>query len=195
MPIFLDEDMVGQDGAEICYPHLLLCMGVTVLMADGHLIGAHFTTPSTEAGVGAELARQIADYTANHHEGMHHLYCAANVGMHVGSAGGANVRGKAAMIGFHGDAYTFDSSSIKPKDGTFVSVRSNGPAHKCSIFYKRDEKARPVYQAGTGANVSLISSYKGTQFNVPSAKTGLSAPIHKLHEANFLLQMKHVNIP
>ena len=46
MPLYLDEDLVGQDPAEICYPHLLLCMGVTVLMQDGSLVGAHFTKPA-----------------------------------------------------------------------------------------------------------------------------------------------------
>ena len=195
MPIFLDEDMVGQDAAEISYPHLLLCMGVTVLMADGTLIGAHFTTPGTEAAVGAEMVRQIADYTAHHHAGMRQLYCAADLPVHTVHSGGLDVRGKANLLGFHGDAYAFDSHSIKPQDGTFVSVQSNGPNQQCGIYYKRDEKVKPLYQIGHGPNVSKISSYKGTLQGVPSTTTGLAGPIHKLHKANFLLQIKHYTIP
>ena len=54
MPIFLDEDMIAGDPAEICYPHLVLCMGVTVKMSDGYLFGAHVTEPTTEALVLAD---------------------------------------------------------------------------------------------------------------------------------------------
>ena len=192
MPIYLDEDMVGQDQAEICYPHLLLCMGVTVLMADGSLVGAHFTTPGTEAGVMAEMVRQIAAHPA----AMHQLYCAADLPEHVVKYGGMNVRAKAQALGFHGTAYSFDSSSIKPQDGTFVAIRSNGPNNPCGIYYKRDEKVRPLYETvGAPPLVSKVSGYKGTQIGVPASKTGLSAPINKLHKANFLLQVKRYSIP
>lgn len=196
MPIFLDEDMVGEDPAEICYPHLLLCMGVTVLMSDGSLIGAHFTTPSTEAGIAAEMVAKIA---AAHPATMHELYVAANLPEHVVKYGGMDVQGKAALLNFHGDAYSLDSSSINPQDGTFVAVRSNGPNNRCGIYYKRDEKVQPLYQTGAGANVSkfIKGSYGKADkvVTLPSKKTGLTGQIHKLHKASFLLEIKHHRIP
>jgi hypothetical protein len=195
MAIYLDEDTVGQDPTEICYPHLLLCMGVTVLMTDGRLIGAHFSTPTTEAEVAAEMVVQINAHTA----AMHHLYCTADLPVHIVQCGGMDVAGKAQLIGFHGDAYSFDTSLIDPQDGTFISVQSNGPNNKCGIYYKRDEKVQPLYQTGVGTNVSKIESARFGQpaqvLNVPSKRTGLSGPIHKLHRASFMLQIKHYKIP
>ena len=35
MTVYLDEDDVGHAPFSIAYPHLLLCMGVTVIMGDG----------------------------------------------------------------------------------------------------------------------------------------------------------------
>ena len=113
MAVYLDEDMTGQDPAEVCYPHLLLCMGVTVLMNDGWLVGAHFTKPSTEADLGAQMLVLI---NANG-SGMHELYCTADLPDHVTHHGGLDVHGKAQMLGFHGDAYSFDTSTINPQDG------------------------------------------------------------------------------
>src|SRR5690606_34303338 len=59
MAVYLDEEMVGEDRNEIGYPHLLLCMGVTVLMRNGRLIGTHITTGTTEAQLLAEVKRRI----------------------------------------------------------------------------------------------------------------------------------------
>ncbi len=195
MPIYLDEDMAGEDANEICFPHLLLCMGVTVLMSDGSLIGAHFTTPDTEADLAAAMLARI-----NAHGGaMVHLYCAADLPEHVVKFGGMDVRGKAQLLGFHGDAYSFDTSSIDPADGTFVTVRSNGPNHKCSLYYKRDDKVKALYQRGNGPNVSRVvaaTTFRPAQTqNTSSTTTGLTGAIHKLHKASFALQIKHYTIP
>jgi hypothetical protein len=141
MPIYLDEDMVGSDPNVVGYPHLLLCMGVTVLMSNSTLVGAHVTNHTTEAGVLKELADQISKIASATPE---HLYVAGHYNNHLGSQGMTVVQ-KAQSLGFHGPAYLFDTSPIKPKDGTYVEVVSNGSGHKCSIRYKRDEKARGVY--------------------------------------------------
>jgi hypothetical protein len=194
MPIFLDEDMISGDPAEVCYPHLLLCMGVTVKMSDGYLIGAHVSEPTTEALVLAELVQQINAYIALHHGvTMDKLYCTGDFAEHVTHHGGGDVAAKAQALGFHGDAYSFDASPIKPKHGTFVTVRSNGPAHPCGIFYKRDEKVK--YDNQYGPAVSQISTYKLNVRQVPSANTGFRKPIHKLHDATHLLQIQHHVIP
>lgn len=194
MPIFLDEDMISSDPAEICYPHLLLCMGVTVKMSDGYLVGAHVTEPTTEAHVLAELVQQINTYIANHHGvTMDKLYCTGNFQEHVTTHGGGDVAAKAGALNFHGDAYSFDASLIQPRDGTFVTIRSNGPAHPCGIFYKRDEKVK--YDNVSGPMVSQISSYRMNVRQTPTAKTGFRKPIHKLHDATHLLQIQHQVIP
>lgn len=193
MPKFLDEDMVSDDPAEICYPHLLLCMGVTLKMSDGHLVGAHVTNPGTEGAVLAELGQQIATYIGNHPgTTMEQLYCTGNFAEHVTNHGGGTVSDKAQTLGFHGDAFCFDSSLIGPKDGTFVAVRSNGVGHNCGIFYKRDEKVK--YGDMSGPMVPQISSYTMRARQSPT-KSGLRKPIHKLHDANHLLQITHQVIP
>lgn len=194
MAVYLDEDMTGEDPAEVCYPHLLLCMGVTVLMNNGSLVGAHFTKPSTEAALGAQMLVLI---NANG-SGMRELYCTANLPDHITHHGGLDVHGKAQMLGFHGDAYSFDTSSINPQHGTFVSVRSNGANHHCAIYYKRDEKVRALYTKGIGPNVTYVKppTWGPAQIkNIAATTTGLSGPIHKLHKATFVLQIKHHNIP
>jgi hypothetical protein len=192
MAIYLDEDRVGQDPIEICYPHLLLCMGVTVQMADGTLIGAHFSSPSTEAAVGAEMLQQIQAHSST----MRLLYCTGNLPVHTTQCGGMDVKGKANLIGFQGDAYSFDTSMIEPKDGTFVVVRSFGANKKCGIYYKRDEKVRDLYDRSDGPNVAKVQSRGLPVVNEPSGISGLTAPVHKLHRAyRFMLQIKHYTIP
>lgn len=214
MPIYLDEDMVGQDPNEICFPHLLLCMGVVVLMTDGSLIGAHFTIPDTEAQVGAEMAAQITAHTGAHGTAMHQLYCSGDLPLHCGHHGGMDIQNKAGMLNFHGDAYSFDTSAIKPKHGTFVSVQSNGPNINCTIYYKRDEKVNKLYDRPLGHTTPTISIIKGSITDSktgallmpaavkvqPAQTVGLTAPIHKLHTAKFtsgkhLLRIQHVVIP
>jgi hypothetical protein len=190
MPIYLDEDCVGSDPAVICYPHLLLCMGVTVLMSDGSLVGAHVSNSRTEDDVLSELASAIAGVAPLT---MRRMYCTGNVDLHI-NHGGKSVQQKAKAIGFHGKAYLFDTGRINPKDGTFVQVTSNGANHQCAIQYKRDEKVRSLYVNTPGGSVKRISSYRGV-IAEQAAKSGLSGPIHKLHSVNFLLEVKKLNIP
>jgi hypothetical protein len=190
MPIYLEEDCVGADPTVICYPHLLLCMGVTVLMSDGSLVGAHVSNSRTEDEVLRVLTREInglAPLT------MQRMYCTGNVDLHT-NHGGKSVQDKAAAIGFRGKAYLFDTGRIKPKDGTFVQVTSNGPNHQCAIQYKRDEKVRSLYVYTPGGQVKRISTHRGV-IDEAAAKSGLSGPIHKLHRVNFLLEVKKFNIP
>lgn len=190
MPIYLDEDRVGADPAVICYPHLLLCMGVTVLMSDGSLVGAHVSNSTTEDAVLHELASEIARLAPLT---MRRMYCTGNVDLHTNS-GGKSVQQKANAIGFHGKAYLFDTGRIKPKDGTFVQVTSNGPNHQCAIQYKRDEKVRSLYVNAPGGPVKRISHIRGV-IAEQAAKSGLSGPVHKLHSVNFLLEVNKFDIP
>jgi hypothetical protein len=52
--------MVGADANAIIYPRLLKCVGVTVLMSDGWLVGGRVSDNSTEFNVLGEMANQIA---------------------------------------------------------------------------------------------------------------------------------------
>jgi hypothetical protein len=190
--VYLDEDRVGSDPAEICYPHLLLCMGVTLLMADGSLMGAHVCDNLIEPALLAELQNAVN----NSHLGMVKLYCAGNYKVHTVQFGCMTVQQKAAALGFHGDAYLFNTGTIRPKDGTFVAVRSNGPAHNCGVYYKRDEKVKGLYDRSNIAHNPMITKVgrRGpTQEN--SVVGGLTGPIHKLHKAGHFMQMKHYTIP
>ena len=61
MAIYLSAGEIGADLKEIGYPHFRSCMGVTLVMGDGTLIGAHFgvgTTAASEAA--ARLMALIA---------------------------------------------------------------------------------------------------------------------------------------
>ena len=139
-------------------------MGVTVQMADGTLIGAHFSSPGTETAVGAEMLAQIQAHSST----MRLLYCTGNLPVHTTQYGGLDVQGKANLIGFQGDAYSFDTSLIEPKDGTFVAVRSFGANKKCGIYYKRDEKVRDLYDKSSGAQVAKVQSRGLPVVNEPS---------------------------
>ena len=81
---------------------------------------------------------------------------------------------------------------------------------QCSIYYKRDEKVRKLYQRGVGLLVSkaIAAQYDSqTKELLAPAKvgksyaftTGLTQPVHKLHEASYksdmLLRIEHHTIP
>jgi hypothetical protein len=188
MPIFLDENMVGDDANQIIYPRLVLCMGVTVLMSNGHLVGAHVTDHTTEAAVLAKLALEIA---ALGPATAVHLYCTGNVHDHS-QHGGLDIQQKAAALGFHGRAFLLDTPPYT--NGTFVRVTSNGANHKCSIEYKRDDKV--AYDDG-GPKVATYSYFK-QDWTTRDSKNGLSNPVHKPHLAKFSgfsQQIKEYTIP
>lgn len=204
MAIYLDEDMVGSDANLVGYPHLLLCMGVTVLMSNSTLVGAHVTSHTTEDGVLAELANQIGKLAP---ATMDQLYCAGHYNEHL-SYKNKTVEQKAQALNFHGTAYLFDTRQIRPKDGTYVEVVSNGAGHKCTIRYKRDEKARGVYDRPAGVQTQVAKFYEKPRKNAkgevlipagvrqePLTTVGLTGPIHKIHIASFAQQLKQYNIP
>lgn len=136
MPVYLNEDQVGTDPTVIGYPHLLLCMGLTLQMDDGALIGAHFTRKSSEDRVADKLNRAIT----SHGGAPERMYLTGNFYEHVQNHGGEDYTGKAALIGYRGPVYCFDTRSIKPKQGTFVRLTSFGAGAGCLVEYKREER-------------------------------------------------------
>jgi hypothetical protein len=139
--VYLDEEMVDQD-FEIAYPHLLLCGGLTLLLDDGSLVGAHLTSPSHDSKVLTSMA-DFLSYLPVGVKKVGMLLC-CNVSIHCAQRGGVDqdLKTKANALGFQGPAYVFDTGRIKPKDGTFVLVSSNGSLVLPAIQYKRDEKMK-----------------------------------------------------
>lgn len=148
MAIYLDEDEVGSDPRTIGYPHLVLCMGVTVVMSDGSLIGAHVSNPSTENNVLGQLLVDIQ----RHGGAMTQLYCAADVAEHCGVHHCLDITGKANALGFSGPGYLFDFGYIKAKDGAYFEVTSAGANAQCALRFKRNENV--AYTPGAGANAT-----------------------------------------
>jgi hypothetical protein len=136
MAIYLNEDEAGTDATVVCYPHLVLCMGVTLLMDDGVLIGAHFTDSSTEDKVSQKIKKLIT----THGGSATRMYLTGNFYEHVQKHGGKDYTGKASLIGYSGDVLCFDTRQIKPKDGTFVRITSHGAKADCLVEYKREER-------------------------------------------------------
>jgi hypothetical protein len=155
MAIYLDEDEVGADAATIGYPHLLLCMGVTVVMADGSLCGAHVSNASTETVV---MGRLLADVNANG-SGMSQLYCFADYAEHCGHHGCGDITAKAGMLGFHGPGYMFDFGYINPQDGAYVEITTNGAAAAATLRFKRNEKVDFTPGAGPQATLATKDWY------------------------------------
>ena len=136
MPKYLNEDQVDTDHHVICYPHLVLCMGVTLLMDNGDLIGAHYTDKETEGKVSDRVKKALA----THGGAAERMYMTGNFYEHVRRAGGQDYTGKAKLVGYTGDVYCFDTQSIKPKQGTFVRITSTHLGGSCLVEYKREER-------------------------------------------------------
>jgi hypothetical protein len=151
MAIYLDEDEVGADAATIGYPHLVLCMGVTVVMADGSLCGAHVSSSTTENVVMGQL---LADVNGNG-SGMRQLYCFADYAEHCGRHRCGDITAKARMLGFRGPGYMFDFGYIHARDGAYVEISSNGAGAAATLRFKRNEKVS--FAAGAGAQATLAT--------------------------------------
>lgn len=145
MPKYLNEDQVDTDHHVICYPHLVLCMGVTLLMNNGDLIGAHFTDKGTEAKVSDKVKKALAA----HGGAAKRMYMTGNFYEHVRRAGGQDYTGKAHLVGYTGDVFCFDTNSIKPKQGTFVRITSTHVDGSCLVEYKREERVVYINLEGT----------------------------------------------
>lgn len=160
MAIYLDEDMIGADASMIAFPHLLLCMGVAVVMGDGSLIGAHFTTPKTEHSLLNGMRRTIV----RNGSGMSQLYCMADLAEHIQKYGGLDITGKAQALGFTGQGYVADFGVLKPTSGTYAQVTTNGAAQRATVRCKLDQQM--AYTRGQGgANVLKVVHKSGSDPN------------------------------
>ena len=163
MALFLDEDMVGTDANMIAFPHLVLCMGVVVVMGDGSLVGSHFTAPKSEKALLYMMSQKIAQNGS----GMDQLYCMADINQHVTQYGGMDIVGKANGLNFTGQGYVIDFGVLKPTDGTYGQLTSNGAGNRATVRCKLNQKMNYTNAAtltsGPAVGIVKISSYKGNQ--------------------------------
>ena len=139
MPTYLNEDQAGIDSDQIGFPHLLLCQGVVCTMENGSLIGGHFTTKGSDQRVAARMMELINE---NGGSGAIRSMCVAQ-NEDVREQHSATISDsleKARLLGFKGEVKLLDTAAIKPKDGTYVQVTSQGLLDDPTIEYKRNEK-------------------------------------------------------
>ena len=160
MTVYLDEDDVGHDAHSIAYPHLLLCMGVTVIMGDGSIAGAHISTGDTEKSVLARLKELMALIPATTRQ----MLLTGNFEIHFGMEDICSPAEKAGEIGYKGKILCFDTSSFKPKDGAFVRVITNGQVNNPTIEFKRNEKV--TYATTASSPMGHFSPNRGIGFRV-----------------------------
>jgi hypothetical protein len=144
MPVYLDEYMVGTNNAAVCFPHLLLCMGL-LCMTDHDLFGMHLgIVEDTELSI--DGFKTWLQRFAVGGDDMRALYGAANFRLHYGKVSDPTACWKAEMnqiatrFVHHGPIRGFDTSIIEPKNGTYVEFRSQLPKTTCRIFFERNEK-------------------------------------------------------
>lgn len=175
MTVYLDEDHVGHDLHSIAYPHLLLCMGVTVIMGDRSVAGAHITIHDTEEKVLVKLVELMSLIPATPRK----LLLTGNFEIHQSFEGTFTPAEKANAIGYKGKIICFDTASFKPKDGAFVRVISNGPVNDPTIEFKRNEKVtysmtltNPMGHLGARAGIYTAghAMKAGSSINVAAPK-------------------------
>jgi len=198
MPAYLDEEQLGSDDI-IGFPHLLLCMGVVVVTPDG-MHGMHFTNRGRTEAVVGYLAEYLRSNGVTGAEDMIDLYGSGNFKIRYGG-GGKNawkeeMRLIAGAIGYQGKARGFDTSIIKPADGTYVEYHRDPLRNKIKIFYKRNEKMdftrdgglHPTMVNKGGLGPSRLAGTSSAAVKVTRSNKG------QLHEVNYWLRLTDFTI-
>ncbi len=146
MAIFLDEDFFGQDEETIGFPHLLLCMGFVAIVKTGYdertMWGIHLTgTEASQRTFGIFAPRMLEEVDPNNIEC---IYGSCNRLIRYGSTDEglwkSEMKSFARMLGFKGEAMGFDTSVIKPRDGTYVQYDLDPFRGRCRIFYRQNDR-------------------------------------------------------
>lgn len=173
MTIYLDEDMIGSDRAELIFPHLLLCMGIVCQLSNGRLLGCHISGSSTEDGVLNELRSQIESDPGD----PIRLYMIADFSKHFLHTK-LSFTAKAKALNYSGEIYVLDTQSILKNDGAFARLVSSGGSALCNVYTLADEDARP-YSMVSGKNYSadghLVELNNGNVISPRWVKTSDSA--------------------
>lgn len=167
MATYLNEDQVGTDATVIGYPNLLLCVGVTLVLGDGSLVGAHFGDGSREA----ETAARLKELLLKAASAPRWMYVTGNFTKHFADKG-SPPQGKAALLGYTGPVCCFDTTSLNYRNGTFIEVSSTGPDSGAVIRYKRNEKMKyestliiPSNRSSAYARIDSASTITGSRLH------------------------------
>ncbi len=161
MAIYLSADEIGADLKEIGYPHLRSCMGVTLVMGDGSLIGANFGVASSAPETAARLMALIQ---AKPGMTIRCMYVTGDFTAHE-RHGGCDAMGKAQLIGYHGKIACFDTSSAGYAEGAFVKLTSQGPVYAAVVEYKADERMAYETSGGEGGTVTGAATRSGNDLH------------------------------
>jgi hypothetical protein len=154
MAIYLDEDCLGGPDDEINYPHLLLCMSLTIQMRDGKLFGVHITSSTVEKLLLAKLR--------NFSQGSpRRIYVIGDQGVHQNKAKGKAPLLKAKELQYYSefDVVTYDTSQLNGKQGYFVRLVSPGGEQECTVYAAKDEDIRPYPVSRDSRDTAKVKKY------------------------------------
>ena len=108
-----------------------------------------------------------------------------NFEIHFGMGDICDPAQKASEIGYKGKILCFDTSAIKPKDGAFVRIITNGQVNPPTIEFKRDEKVS--YSTTASSPMGHFSPNRGIGFRTGhSLKKGSSINVAKPEDLNVI---------
>lgn len=183
MPVYLDEQMVGEDTSEVNFPGLILCAGVVVQMSNGRLIGVHITDGSSEKEMLAELKRRM---TAA--QGIaRNLYIVTNLDVHKAHKGMTPLQmAQELKISMTSNVCYYDTLKLKPTEkGIFARLTYDAKTAQCGVILANEESMTGTYVRGAVPgglnNVRKYSTEKG--WHVPSGsfhKVGINGPVMQI---------------
>jgi hypothetical protein len=126
-------------GTSVGFPNLITCQGVVAVMANGSMIGSHVPSAQDEELLMQKMNELIELNGGS--ENIQQLYVSYNP-KERRDEHGTDIKGKAQMLGFSGEAKFIDTSKLGLRsEGAYVKVNSlNRPDGKCLVDYKRDSK-------------------------------------------------------
>jgi hypothetical protein len=208
MPIYLDEDMMGDDPSEIGFPHLLICLGL-VCVTDDRLLGFHGTSPESTAKAMPSFANWLGNQGVAGGD-IRTLYGTANLrerykASHLKDKWKNEMTQIAGVLGFKGQVYGFDATAIDPKGGFYAEFHAQHLTHTCKLFYKASKKMTYTKPGGTVADLHkvLIPSYDFQKIKVVTKQPQtISAAViatdsnkGALHEVDYALRLMKLTIP
>jgi hypothetical protein len=203
MTAYLDEEMFGRDDDTIGFPHLLFCIGIIVITARD-LFGVHSSLQTdSEQVYGAFL--DFCESRQMNRVAPIDVCSAVDVPARYperGEAGWVREMGLFCDIfNFRGTVNGFDTSSIRPRDGTYIEVhRGQDNPRPFLMLYKRNEKTilgpRNPVPVASDADVVAYNVRRGVVRNhaLPtSSVTGRSSLLHRgtFHEVGYSQLCKH----
>lgn len=150
MAIYLDERLMGYDDQLIGFPHILVCLGfVALIEKSGNkcMAGFHLTAGTENCKKEFSIfADEITQHVESHE--IKKIYGSCNFNEHYKEHNNKVAAWEDEMtyfgrlLGFQGKAYGFDTSVIKPRDGTYIQYELDTLTERCKIFYRQDDRMK-----------------------------------------------------